>query len=41
MYRREMERKRKAGEEIPTVSLLPEAKRGQPLLLGDTLESTQ
>ena len=39
MYRREMERKRKAGEEIPTVSLLHEAKRGRPLLLRNTLDS--
>lgn len=34
-----MERKRKAGEEVSVVSLLPVVKRGQPLLLGDTLDS--
>ena len=33
-YKREMERKQKAGKEISAVSLLPVAKRGWPLLLG-------
>ena len=38
MYEREMARKRKAGEEVPTVYLLPEAKCSQPLLFGNTLD---
>ena len=38
MYKKEIERKRKAGEE-GTISLLPEAKLGHHLLLGDTLDS--
>ena len=38
-YKREMERKRKGGEEISAVSLLPVAKCGRPLFLGDTLDS--
>ena len=33
-----MDRKRKAGEEVPTVSLLPEAKCSRPLLFGNTLD---
>ena len=38
-YNREMERKRKAGEEVSAIPVLPVAKRGRPLLLGDTLDS--
>ena len=37
-YKKEVERKRKAGEE-ESISLLPVAKRGRPLLLGDTLDT--
>ena len=38
MYKREMDRKQKAGEEVPTVSLLPEIKCSRPLLFGNTLD---
>ena len=37
-YKEELERKRKAGEDS-AISSLPEAKRGRPLLLGDTLDN--
>jgi len=39
MYKTEIERKQKAGEEVSAIPLLPVAKRGRPLLLGDTLDS--
>ena len=38
-YKKELERKRKLGETVPDVKMLPVAKRGRPLLIGDKLES--
>ena len=38
-YNREMESKQKAGEEVCAIPVLPVAKHGRPLLLGDTLDS--
>ena len=35
----EVERKRKAAKEVSAIPLLPNAKCGWPLLLGDTLDS--
>lgn len=37
-YKKELECKRKLGERVPEVKVLPLAKRGRPLLLGETLD---
>ena len=39
MYRTEWQRKRKLSEINPEVKILPLAKRGRPLLLGETLDN--
>ena len=38
-YKKELSRKRQLGETVPAVQVLPPAKRGRPLLIGDQLDS--
>ena len=39
IYKKELKRKRKIEETIPYVSVLPQSKRGRPLLFPDTLDN--
>ena len=38
IYKKELEYKRKIGETVPDVSVLPQSKRGRPLLMPDKLD---
>ena len=39
IYKKELERKRRMGETVPEITVLPQAKRGRPLLVGEKLDS--
>ena len=39
IYKKELERKRRMGETVPEITVLPQAKRGRPLLIGEKLNS--
>ena len=38
IYKKELERKRRMGETVPEITVLPQAKRGRPLLIGEKLD---
>ena len=39
IYKKELERKQRMGETVPEITVLPQAKRGYPLLIGEKLDS--